>query len=192
MKEDVGLREFLDESARVALSLVDSIDQIHGIQQLLKKTQKSGNKILVAGNGGSCSDALHFVGELTCTYKSRDRQPIGAVALNSNQAAVTAWVNDFGFDTFYSRQVEALGKSGDVLFLLSTGGGDRENGFSMNLVNAAETATDLGLKVVSLLGKTGGELIEMSDHFVLVDSYQTAIIQQAHITIVHSICELLE
>jgi len=186
------LDNFLSESSKVLSSLTQSVNLIAEIAEQIRNTNEDGGKILVAGNGGSCSDAMHFVGELTCTYKSPSRKPIAAVALNSNQPAVTAWVNDFQFDTFYSRQVEALGKAGDILFLFSTGGGDKVNGYSMNLVNAAVKAKDRGIEVISLLGKSGGELAKISDKCVVVKSQQTALIQQAHITIVHAICELLE
>ena len=192
MKTQEKLRVFFNDSSEVLASLEDSVSVIEEIADHIQNASISGKKILVAGNGGSCSDAMHFVGELTCTYKSPDRKPFAALALNSNQSAITAWVNDFEFDTFYSRQVEALGVKGDVLFLFSTGGGDRVNGYSMNLVNAATKAKEMEIDVISLVGKSGGELAKISDKVVLVKSQQTALIQQAHITVVHAICELLE
>ena len=186
------LESFYEESAAVALSLKAANSEVLRIASLINEAAEAGNKILVAGNGGSCGDTLHFVGELTCTFKRRDRKAFPAIALNSNQAALTAWVNDFEFETYYSRQVDALGSKDDILFLFSTGGGNRENGFSMNLVYACELAKKKDMKVISLLGKDGGELSRLSDLQIIVQSDKTAVIQQAHITLVHAICEMLE
>jgi D-sedoheptulose 7-phosphate isomerase len=186
------LNQFFDESARVIVGLNKHIEIIEKIANHIEQVNNNGGKILIAGNGGSCADAMHFAGELSCTFKSPSRKAFNAISLTSNPVAITAWTNDFGFESFYSRQVQAFGKSGDLLFLISTGGGDREKGYSMNLVSAAETAKKFGLTVVSLIGKSGGELKKISDVSIVVTSSNTAHIQQAHITIIHAICELLE
>ena len=124
---------------------------------------KNGNKVLIGGNGGSCADAEHFAGELLCTFKGRDRSALAAVSLSNNASAITAWANDFDFTSYFTRQVEALGNKGDILFLITTGGGNRENGASMNLVYAAEKARELGLKIFTIAGKGGGILKDFSD-----------------------------
>jgi phosphoheptose isomerase len=186
------LDNFFEHSAKVIKSLTKHSQKLVDIANAINATNERGNKILIAGNGGSCADSIHFAGELVCTYKKADRIGYNAIALAANQAAITAWANDFGFDSFYKRQVDSLGREGDILFLISTGGGNREKGYSMNLVGAADLALEQGMTVISLVGKTGGELHKISNHSILVESDVTAHIQQAHITLIHAICELLE
>ena len=126
-------------------------DKIIKISKEILNMKKTNKKLLVAGNGGSCSDAEHFVGELQCTYKDRSRDPVSAISLASLPAALTAWCNDFGFLTFFKRQVQANGQDGDILFLISTGGGEEKSGASMSLVEAAREAKKKNLKVISLV-----------------------------------------
>ena len=186
------LKKFFKDSAEVLHGLVELEDICRRVVDEIKNAQKKGNTILVAGNGGSCADGLHFVGELTCTYDKENREPYRAICLNSNQAALTAWSNDFDFDTYYKRQVQALGKEGDILIIFSTSGGCLETNRSINLLHAANYAKKAGLKVISFLGKDGGELSKVSDLVLHVRCKGTAQVQQAHITLVHGICELLE
>jgi len=167
-------------------------DKIIKISKEILNMKKTNKKLLVAGNGGSCSDAEHFVGELQCTYKDRSRDPVSAISLASLPAALTAWCNDFGFLTFFKRQVQANGQDGDILFLISTGGGEEKSGASMSLVEAAREAKKKNLKVISLVGKTGGLLKDISDISIIVDSNITSFIQEAHIAILHCICENLD
>jgi phosphoheptose isomerase len=181
-----------DGSAKVITSLKDHTDDIIKITNSIMETHKANKKVLVAGNGGSCADAEHFTGELTCTFKDKDRKPIAAECLSNHPAAITAWSNDFGFESFFKRQVEANGKKGDLLILLSTGGGNKESNTSMNLVYAAEVAKKNEIKVISLIGKTGGVLKEISDVNIVVNSSSTAFIQEAHMSILHCVCVCLE
>ena len=146
------------------------------------------NKVLVAGNGGSCADAEHFAGELVCTFNDRNRKGISAIPLATHPAALTAWSNDFGFETYFERQIESNGKKGDILFLLSTGGGDLKNKASLNLVFAAQKALKKKLTVISLVGKEGGELKKISNIYIHVKNKDTSIIQEAHMSILHCIC----
>ena len=186
------LQNFFKDSAAV----IESLDELSPIcvqvSEEIKKVHERGNSILLAGNGGSCSDSLHFAGELSCTYSRGDRKPFRAICLQSNQAALTAWSNDFDFTSFYQRQIEALGKKGDALILFSTSGGCLKTNRSLNLILAAREAKKRGIKVVGFLGKNGGELLNIADIVLHVKSESTAMIQQAHITLVHVICELLE
>ena len=186
------LQNFFKDSAAV----VESLDELSPIcvkvSEEIKKVHDRGNSLLLAGNGGSCSDSLHFAGELSCTYSKGDRKPFRAICLQSNQAALTAWSNDFDFTSFYQRQIEALGKKGDALILFSTSGGCLKTNRSLNLILAAREAKKRGIKVVGFLGKNGGELLNIADIVLHVKSESTAMIQQAHITLVHVICELLE
>lgn len=186
------MKEFFEESAAVLGGLVDLEPICQDVVSLIKQVVSDGGTILVGGNGGSCADSLHFVGELTCTYKKPTRAPINAICLSANPAAITAWSNDFGFETFFARQVAAHGKQNDLLILISTGGGSRSDGFSSNLVLAAEQAKELGITVVALVGKGGGVLKEIADLSLHVKSDSTALVQQAHITLIHAICEGLE
>ena len=186
------IKKYFQTSSDVIKNLHSHEIKIRNICDQIISANKKGNKILVAGNGGSCSDAEHFVGELQCTYKDRDRKPISAISLGSLPAALTAWSNDFGFNTFFKRQVQAHGAKGDILILISTGGGDIKTGQSMSLVQAAEEAKKKNLKVFSLIGKSGGRLKEISDIEITVESNTTSFIQEAHISILHCICENFE
>lgn len=186
------IKKYFQTSSDVIKNLHSHEIKIRNICDQIISANKKGNKILVAGNGGSCSDAEHFVGELQCTYKDRDRKPISAISLGSLPAALTAWSNDFGFDTFFKRQVQAHGSEGDILILISTSGGDTKTGQSMSLVEAAEEAKKKNLKVFSLIGKSGGRLKEISDIEITVNSNTTSFIQEAHISILHCICENFE
>ena len=188
----LDIKKYFSNSSSTISNLVKFEKEINLIVDEIFQTQKNEKKLLVAGNGGSCSDAEHFTGELQCTYKDRDRRPISAISLGTHPAALTAWSNDFGFETYFQRQVEAHGKEGDILFLISTGGGNEENGASMNLVHAAREAKKKNLKIISLLGKSGGILKEISNLSIVVESNTTSHIQEAHISILHCICEILD
>jgi len=186
------IKHHFKESSKTISSLKEHEKKIFSVVQLILKTNKNKRKILVAGNGGSCSDAEHFAGELICTFDDRTRKAISAIPLSGHSAAMTAWANDFGFESFFKRQVEANGNKGDILFLLSTGGGDMKFKTSTNLIYAAREAKKKRLKIVSLVGKKGGELKKISDIFIHVKSYNTAFIQEAHMSILHCICTCLD
>lgn len=179
---------YFEESSRV----IKSLKKDHTIVELMAKKifqlRHTDNKIMIGGNGGSCADAEHFAGELVCTFKDPKRKGISGISLTNNSSAITAWANDFGFDTFFTRQVESLGKKGDILFLITTGGGNKKTGASMNLVSAAEKAKKMGIQIFSISGKGGGILKDFSDLSIVVDSDVTSNIQEAHIVIIHMIC----
>ena len=186
------IKHHFKEASKTIYSLKEHEKKILSVVQLLLKTNKNKRKVLIAGNGGSCSDAEHFAGELICTFDDRTRKAISALPLSSHSAAITAWANDFGFESFFKRQVEANGNKGDILFLLSTSGGDMKFKTSTNLIYAAREAKKKGLKIVSLVGKKGGELKKISDIFIHVKNYNTAFIQEAHMSILHCICTCLD
>lgn len=186
------LKDYFIQSSRTIKEINQNIEVIIRMAISIYNSQLAGGKLLIGGNGGSSADAQHFAGEMTCTYKDPNRRAFSALSLTSNTSAITAWTNDFGFNSYFSRQVEAHGKPNDILFLISTGGGDREKGYSMNLVDAADRALGMGLKLYSIVGKTGGELSKISHECIIVQSYATAHIQEAHIAIIHSICESLD
>ena len=186
------IKEYFKKSSDTITSLNEHETEIIKICEMIKVISKNNLKLLVAGNGGSCSDAEHFAGELQCTYKSRDRKPISAISIGSLPAALTAWSNDFGFLSYFKRQVSAHGNPGDILFLITTGGGTEHNGASMNLVEAAREAKLRNMTIITLSGKTGGILKELSDVNIIVKSNVTSHIQECHIAILHCICEILE
>ncbi len=182
------MNNYFKKCADTIIKLENNSDTIEQMSKAIGELKKSKNKILIAGNGGSCADAEHFAGELLCTFKDRSRRAIPAVLLSNNASALTAWANDFGFDTFFKRQVSAICEKGDILFLITTGGGDKVSGASMNLVVAAEEARKIGAKVFTISGKGGGILKDLSDKCVVVESDVTSHIQEAHIAIIHLIC----
>ena len=182
---------YFNESSKLIGSLGFFEKELIQFIGLILQTKKNKNKILVAGNGGSCADAEHFTGELQCTFKNSNRQPVSAFAITGTAAALTAWGNDFSFHTFFSRQVEAHGNKNDILVLISTGGGSLE-GPSSNLVKAAHKAREMDMKIVSFVGKTGGELKHMSDICFHIQNNVTSLIQEAHMSLLHCICENLE
>ena len=191
MKKNL-LKYYFENSAKIIKSLADEDQKIKLIVKNIKSCINKNKKILIAGNGGSSTDADHFAGELVCTYKNRSRRSIPAISLSCNSAIVTAWANDFSFSTVYERQVSSIGVRGDLLILLSTSGGNKKKRQSINLINAAIKAKKMGIKVISLIGKDGGELKKISDISIIIRSNLTSHIQEAHITILHYLCEELE
>ena len=168
------------------------VNRTEKIALFLKKKIKSKNKIFVCGNGGSFADASHFVGELTATYSKKKRKPLPFVLLGSNQAAVTAWSNDFNFDDYLSREFSTLANKNDILIIFSTSGGNTKKKQSINLIKLAKYAKSKKICIVSLLGKGGGYLKKISNQSIIVNSYNTASIQEVHKIIFHSICETFE
>ena len=191
MKKNL-LKYYFENSASVIRGLIDEEKKINLIIKNIRNCYNKKKKFLIAGNGGSSSDADHFAGELVCTYKNRARKSLSAISLSSNSAIITAWSNDFSFSTVYERQLSSIGTKGDLLLLLSTSGGNKKNNQSINLINAAIKAKKMGIKVISLLGNDGGELKKISDISLIVKSNQTSHIQEAHIAILHYICEDLD
>ena len=158
---------------------------IEKVAKLLICSLKEDKTIFWCGNGGSASDSQHLTGELIGRFKG-DRKPLKSISLNADSAVMTCIVNDYGYDHIFSRQVEALGSSGDILIGISTSGN------SNNVNNAFKMAKEKKLHTVGFLGKGGGEGIKLVDHSILIPSQSTARIQEMHITIGHIICELIE
>jgi len=175
----------MDEHAAVLKSTKTLAKDIVSSSERIYKALEKGNTLLICGNGGSAADAQHFAAELTGRYK-KERKGLSAVALTTDTSALTAIGNDYGFDYVFSRQVEALGKKGDVLFLISTSGN------SANLIEAAKKAREIGMSTIALLGKEGGRLKGICDHSLVIPSDNTPRIQEMHVMIVHMICEQIE
>lgn len=146
---------------------------------------RAGGKILFCGNGGSAADAQHLAAELVVRYRV-NRRALASVALTTDSSVLTACANDFSFDEVFSRQVEALGRPGDVLIGIST------SGKSPNVLKALEAAKSLGMVAAGLAGRDGGPMRGMTDPLIVVPSDVTARIQEMHILIGHALCDLVE
>ena len=161
--------------------------QVIEIANILCGCLKRGKKIFFCGNGGSAADAQHLAAELVVRLKRNPkRKALPAIALSTNPALLTACSNDFGFEQIFARQLEALGQKGDCLVAIST------SGRSKNVNLACQSAKEKGLLVISLLGGKGGSQARLSDYKIVVPSSDTPRIQEAHITIGHIICDLIE
>jgi D-sedoheptulose 7-phosphate isomerase len=146
---------------------------------------RSNRPILVCGNGGSAADAQHIAGELVGRFL-KERRALNVRALSTDTSVLTAWANDYTFDSVFARQVEAYGAEGGVVFAISTSGNSR------NVLLAAEKARDMGMKVVALTGEGGGKLASFADALLAVPSHATPRIQEMHIMLYHYICEQIE
>lgn len=145
-----------------------------------------GGKVLVAGNGGSATDAQHFAGELVGHYLDHEREGLPVIALNTDGAILTAWSNDVGYEDVFARQVGALARPGDILLGIST------SGTSANLIRAFETARAEGVRTMAVLGRDGGPMREMADFAIVVPSPETPRIQEVHTLVLHLLCALVE
>ena len=175
------------EAQAVLGQFVDDAEQfprVASVADLLAETFRAGGKVLACGNGGSMSDAMHFAEEWSGRYR-KDRAPLPAIAL-SDPGHMSCVANDFGFAEVFARQAQALGREGDVLFLLSTSGN------SLNLLRASEEGSKRGMKIVSLLGRGGGKLAPLSDIAIIVPGETADRIQELHIKIIHTIIEEVE
>ena len=178
----------LFKAAARSLALVAEDPYIGGIHraiELLSSCFRAGGKLLVFGNGGSSADAQHICGELVGRFL-RERQALPAIALSANQTVLTAWSNDYSFDTVFSRQIEALGSPGDVAWGISTSGN------SPNVVKALSTARERGLSTIGLTGSGGGRMAQTCDVLMAVPLVETPRIQEVHLITYHAICEAVE
>jgi D-sedoheptulose 7-phosphate isomerase len=146
---------------------------------------RSGNKLLIIGNGGSAADAQHIAAEIVGRYK-QDRPAWAAIALTTDTSALTAIANDYGFEQVFARQVEGLGQRGDVLLALST------SGRSPNILAALRTARQRGLVTIGFTGTKGEALGELCDHRLVAPSADTPIVQQIYLAVAHGICDEIE
>ncbi|HSW86224.1 MAG TPA: SIS domain-containing protein [Rhabdochlamydiaceae bacterium] len=163
----------------------DSLDFIEASAQWMAECFKNGNKLLIAGNGGSLCDAMHFAEELTGIFRAK-RKALPAIAL-SDPGHMTCTANDLGFDRIFARAIEAFGKPGDIFVSLTTSGN------SPNLLEAVSVAKRIGLRTISFLGKTGGKFKGQSDLEWIVEGFvYSDRIQEAHMTAIHIIIEMIE
>ena len=163
----------------------ESLDFIEQASLMIANCFREGNKLLIAGNGGSLCDAMHFAEELTGVFRAK-RKALPAIAF-SDPGHLTCTANDLGYESVFSRGVEALGKPGDVFVALTTSGN------SANLVRATEKANEMGLQTIAFLGKTGGQLKGMSDLEWIIDGFAYSDrIQEAHMAAIHIIIQMVE
>jgi D-sedoheptulose 7-phosphate isomerase len=174
-------REALERTAQDAAI----IDTARKIADAITGALRAGHKLLLAGNGGSAGDAQHIAAEIVGRYK-QDRGAYAAIALTTDTSALTAIGNDYGFEQVFARQVEGLGRSGDVLLVLST------SGRSPNILAALNAARQRGLITIGFTGAKGTTLGALCDHLLVAPSDDTAVIQQIHLTLAHGICETIE
>jgi D-sedoheptulose 7-phosphate isomerase len=188
-KEDAMRREIagrLEESAQVKKAIAESnIDEIEHIVNFVLTAYKAGGKVVLFGNGGSAADAQHIACELVGRFMLK-RQAFPAIALTTDTSTLTAVANDCGYETVFSRQVEALVNEKDVVIGIST------SGDSPNVLEAIKLAKTKGAKTIGLTGGNGGKLAAVADLVLTVPSDSTPRIQEAHITIGHIVCELVE
>ena len=161
------------------------VPDIQKASELIVNTLKSGNKILLVGNGGSAADAQHIAAELTGRYKS-ERRGLPAIALTTDTSALTAISNDYGYTRVFDRQVEALANKGDLLLGISTSGN------SDNIISALALAKELGCNTLGLSGKNGGKMNEVCNLNLVIPSSDTPRIQEMHILIGHILCQAVD
>jgi len=166
--------------------LTSLIPQINEVASLIKKTVHSGGKVLIFGNGGSASDSQHIAAEIVGRFV-KERKGLPAIALTTDTSIITAVANDdYGYEHIFSRQIEALCLKNDVVIGISTSGN------SKNVIKGLEKANTLGAITIGLTGGDGGLIKKISTHAIVVDSNETARIQEAHILIGHTLCELID
>lgn len=161
------------------------VENILQIGELLIDIYKKGNKLLIAGNGGSAADAQHIAGELVSKFYF-DRPALPAIALTTDTSIITAIGNDYGYEKLFSRQIEANGVQGDAFLGISTSGN------SKNIIEGIQTAKKKGLITFGLTGESGGEMKALCDYCICVPSSETPRIQEAHILVGHILCSMIE
>ncbi len=180
---------FTEKASLLSGILVETIKlNESGLQEcavIFADTLKSGNTIFWCGNGGSASESSHLATELVGRFKE-NRISLPSLSLNADTTAITCIANDFGYDEIFARQVQGLSKPGDLLVVLSTSGNSR------NVVRALEQAKSSNIRSIALLGKGGGAALELADIAILVPGSETARIQEVHLLIGHTLCELAE
>tara|TARA_B100000965_G_C19571812_1_gene749488 strand:+ start:194 stop:772 length:579 start_codon:yes stop_codon:yes gene_type:complete len=188
----IKINEYFSEVSKIIANLKKEQFKINKIKDIIIEANKKNRKIFLVGNGGSAADADHFVGELVCTFNNKNRKPFEVFSLNQNNIAMSAWSNDFGYESYFERCLKAYSKKGDILICLTTSGGNYKKKQSKNLVKAINFAKLNKMFVISLTGRTGGYVKTKSNLNININSNKTSYIQEAHMSILHCVCELLE
>jgi D-sedoheptulose 7-phosphate isomerase len=178
----------IEASANLKRSLLENTTLLNSIAELATKitvAYKNDHKVLWCGNGGSAADAQHLAAELSGRFYY-DRPPLNSDALHVNTSYMTAVANDYSYDLVYSRLVQAMGRKGDILIGLSTSGN------SGNVINALIKAREIGMITVGFTGETGGKMKEHCDYLINIPSTDTPRIQECHMLLGHTLCEMVE
>lgn len=184
MKEEMA--QAFRESADIKIRFIrQNAEALTLAVQMVVEAFKAGNKILLFGNGGSAADAQHIAAEFVNRFLI-ERPPLPAIALTTDTSVLTSISNDYGYADSFAKQVKALGKEGDVAIGIST------SGAAANVLKAIKAAKEMGLKTVGLAGRDGGELANLVDIALVVDSQIVPRIQEVHITIGHVLCEMVD
>jgi D-sedoheptulose 7-phosphate isomerase len=181
-------RKIFDESFNVKKEFISddlNVSKIAEAASAITECYKRGGKVIIFGNGGSAADSQHMAAELLVRFE-KERKSLPCIALSTNTSTLTATANDYNFDGIFSRQVEGLAEDRDVVIAISTSGN------SKNVLEGVKTARANKVPVIALAGKDGGELAPLADIPVVVKSDVTARIQEAHITIIHVLCKIVE
>ena len=187
MSAKLDSRQIISTSADVKRAMLDACAKdIDIAANILTDAVKNGRKILWCGNGGSAADAQHMATELMGGLRDHDRPAIASIALTTDSSFLTAWSNDTDFNTIFSRQLDGLGKAGDVLVAISTSGN------SENIVQAVERAKAMDMAVIILTGQSGGKLRDKGDVVIRIPSDDTQRIQEGHLLAEHIMCEMVE
>jgi len=173
------------ENLKRLLNSDQSLNAIATAADLIVTAIKSGNKLMMCGNGGSAADAQHIAGEFLCRFY-KDRNPMPAIALSTDTSVITSISNDYSYDIVFARQVKGLGKKGDVLFGIST------SGSSQNVYQAFKAGQEMGIKTILLSGESEKNIATVSDIVIKTPSTDTPRIQEMHLLIEHIICEIVE
>ena len=181
----VSIAQVLKQHNQTINNLLDVKDSISTSGELIIDALKKGNKILIAGNGGSAADAQHFSAELTGRFL-KERESLAGIALTTDTSAITAIANDYGYENIFLRQLSGLARPEDVFVGISTSG----NSESINL--SAKSCNEKNIHSIGLLGRTGGEAVNLFDYSVIAPSDSTARIQECHILIIHIWCLMID
>ena len=182
------IKEYINSSLETKQKILDDneiLQKVEKISRLIVNALQNDNKILFVGNGGSASDCDHLATEFVSKFY-KDRHAFNAISLTSNNALITALSNDFGYDNAFSRQIEAIGKKGDVLIALSTSGN------SKNIIQSINVANEMELTTIGLTGQKECQMDNICNILVKIPSQETPIIQECQMTLGHLICKIVE
>lgn len=186
MTQTDKVREMIAESSRAVAAMADSMTpSIDLAAAMLIEAFAAGHSVLICGNGGSAADAQHIAGELAGHFR-RDRMALPCIAISTDTSVMTAIANDYSYETMFARQVEALGRPGDVLWAIST------SGTSANVLAAARVAKQRGMKVLGMTGQGGGKLGELADVCLQAPVQRTDLVQLCHQAAYHILCEFID
>ena len=182
---DNYFKEIFTDHISVFNKLSNTETQVYLVAELIYESFKNTGKLLLCGNGGSAADAQHIAAEFIGRFEI-ERGPLPAIALTTDTSVLTCLSNDYDYNQIFSRQIETLGNKNDCLIAISTSGN------SQNVINAINTANKSGLTTIGILGNEGGQLKKLCNHNLIVNSKNTARIQETHIFLLHAICGIID